>query len=264
VVHGYAEHSGRYEALGSWFAARGIAVHGYDQRGHGRSGGSRCHVRRFEEYLDDLDGFLEIVRGDHPELPVTLVGHSMGGLIAMAYLVDRRPSIHSAVTSGAGLIIGPRISRLRVVSARLLRRLLPRVSVGSGLDPHGLSRDPEVVRDYLEDPLVVRCMTASLAAELLDAVPRTAARAGEVSVPILMLHGEDDPICPARGSRAFFEGVVISGSDLRIYPELRHEVFNEPERESVYRDILDWLERISEPAIEERGGDGQERTHPSG
>lgn len=263
VVHGFAEHSGRYEGFGSWFAGRELAVHAYDQRGHGRSAGWRCHVREFREYLDDLDRFLGLVREEHPGLPLTLVGHSMGGLVAAASLVDREPPIDSAVTSGAGLALRAGVSRLRVASARLMRRLLPRVPLGSSLDPSGLSRDPEVVRGYLEDPLVSRRMTASLAAELLDALRRTAAGAARVRVPILLLHGEDDPLCPVDGSRAFFEGVVISGSDLRIYPGLRHEIFNEPERELVFQDVLDWLERLPESANQERGGHGQERTHPS-
>ena len=244
VVHGYAEHSGRYEGFGAWFAARGFAVHAYDQRGHGRSQGRRCYVGAFREYLDDLDRFLEIVREEHSEIPITLVGHSMGGLITVAYLVDRRPPIHSAVTSGAGLALGEGISWLRVKMALILRHLLPRLSMRRPLDPDGLSRDPEVIKAYLEDPLVSRGMTTSLAAELLGAVPRTAARAAEVAVPLFMLHGEEDPLCPAEGSRAFFDGVAIEGSDLRIYPKLRHEIFNEPEREQVYMDILDWLEGI--------------------
>ena len=246
LVHGYAEHSGRYEGFGSWFAARGFAVHAYDHRGHGRSRGRRCHVGAFREYLDDLDGFLEIVRREDSQTPITLVGHSMGGLVTLAYLVDRRPAIHSAVTSGAGLALGRGISRLRVGAARVLRRLLPRFSLGSGLDPDGLSRDPTVVKGYLEDPLVSRSMTTSLAAELLSAVPETAARAAEVAVPLLMLHGEEDPLCPADGSRAFSDEVAVAGSDLRLYPRLRHEIFNEPERERVYQDILDWLEGLLE------------------
>lgn len=246
VVHGYAEHSGRYQGLGSWFAARECAVHAYDHRGHGRSGGRRCHVREFQEYLNDLDCFLEVVRREQFQVPITLVGHSMGGLVTAAYLVGLRPSIHSAVTSGAGLALGEGIPRLRLRAVRMLRRLLPRLSVGSGLDPNGLSRDPEVVRRYLEDPLVFRTMTTSLAAELLAAVSRTATRAAEVAVPLLMLHGEDDPLCPADGSRAFFDEVAIAGSDLRIYPQLRHEIFNEPEREGVFQDIISWLQGLPE------------------
>jgi alpha-beta hydrolase superfamily lysophospholipase len=123
--------------------------------------------------------------------------------------------------------------------------VLPRLALGSGLDPQGLSRDPEVVRRYLEDALVHRSMTASLGAEMLAAAPRTAARAGRVRIPLLMLHGAEDPLCNAEGSRSFHSGVTASGSALRIYPELRHEIFNEPEREAVWQDVWDWLEERS-------------------
>jgi alpha-beta hydrolase superfamily lysophospholipase len=102
-----------------------------------------------------------------------------------------------------------------------------------------------VVRDYIQDPLVYRSMTASLATALVDAVSRTAVRAPEVQVPLLMLHGEADPLCRPSGSRSFFQALESPESDLVVYPELRHEIFNEPEREQVYQDIWDWLERIS-------------------
>ena len=244
LVHGYAEHSGRYEETAAWFAARGAAVHGYDHRGHGRSEGPRCHVGRFDEFLDDLGAVLAAVRAQHPDLPVTIVGHSMGALIALTFLTERQPAIAGAVSSGAALSLGA-VSPVRVALARGLRRVLPRLALGSGLDPEGLSRDPEVVRRYLEDPLVHRSMTASLGAELLATAPRTADRAGRVRVPLLMLHGAEDPLCGAEGSRSFHAGVTTSGSALRIYPELRHEIFNEPEREAVWQDVWDWLEERS-------------------
>jgi alpha-beta hydrolase superfamily lysophospholipase len=244
-VHGYAEHSGRYEAMALWFAERGCVVQAYDQRGHGRSEGVRCHVERFDDFLDDLALVLDAVRSEHPELPVTLVGHSMGGLITLAFLTTRKPRVASAVTSGAALSIGA-VSPARVALARAARRLLPRLAIGSGLDPEGLSRDSEVVRRYLADPLIVRTMTTSLGAELLGAAPRTAALAGEVGVPLLVLHGEADPICAAEGSRAFHAGVRSPGAALRVYPQLRHEIFNEPEREAVWQDVLGWLEERSE------------------
>jgi alpha-beta hydrolase superfamily lysophospholipase len=227
--------------MAAWFGARGAAVHAYDHRGHGRSGGPRCHVGRFDEFLDDLAAVLAAVRTQHPDLPLTLVGHSMGALITLAFLTERQPSVACAVTSGAALSLGA-VSPLRVALARALRRVLPRLALGSGLDPHGLSRDPEVIRRYLEDPLVDRTMSVSLGAEMLGAAPRTAARAERVAVPLLMLHGADDPLCVAEGSRSFHAGVGTAGSALRIYPELRHEIFNEPEREAVWQDVWAWLE----------------------
>lgn len=248
VVHGYAEHSGRYEELAGWFAARGLAVYAYDQRGHGRSEGPRCHVDRFDEYLDDLDLVLERARSEHPELPVVLLGHSMGGLVVASFLADRRPSVAAAATSGAALALGQGVSATRMAAARLLRRFLPRISLGSGLDPRGLSRDPEVVRRYLEDPLVHRSMTPSLGAELMAAVPRVAARALEIQVPLLLLHGSDDPLCPVEGSRAFHGGLQVPGCGFRAYPGLRHEIFNEPERERVFADLFDWLVATLRPA----------------
>ena len=247
VVHGYAEHSGRYEELASWLAERGIAVHAYDQRGHGLSEGTRCHVDAFDEYLDDLDRVLAAVREAHRDLPCALLGHSMGGLVVCAYLADRRPSIQAAATSGPALMLGPGVSKGRVAAARFVRRLLPRLAMGSGLDLDGLSRDPEVVRRYVEDPLVVRTMTAALAAEILTTIPLVAARAVEVQVPVLMLHGEDDPLCPCEGSRAFHGGLRVPGSAFKSYPGLRHEIFNEPERETVYRDLFEWLSATLAP-----------------
>jgi acylglycerol lipase len=256
LVHGYAEHSGRYEELGSWFAARGLAVEAYDQRGHGRSEGVPCHVDRFGEFLDDLDRVLERVRAEHAELPIVLLGHSMGGLVVSAFLADRRPPVAAGATSGAALAIGSGVSRGRIVAARLLRRLAPRLALGSGLDPAGLSRDPEVVRRYLEDPLVHRTMTTSLAAELLDAIPVVAARAVEVQVPMLLLHGSDDPLCPIEGSQGFHGGVRVPGSSFRAYPGLLHEIFNEPERLAVFGDLLDWLRATLRPDLARAPGAG--------
>jgi len=241
VVHGYAEHSGRYDALGAWFAARGIAVHAYDQRGHGRSGGPRGHVSAFSELLDDVDRFVVAVRQDHPEVPLTLLGHSMGGLVVASLLAERRPAVDDAVLSGAALV-RPEISRLRMSLARGLRRVWPHAGLASGVDPAGLSRDAGVVRAYLADPLVFRHMTCSLAVELLDAIDRLSASADPIDVPLLVLHGADDPIVRAEGSRRFFARARGPGSELRLYPKLLHEIFNEPEQEEVMRDVLDWLE----------------------
>ena len=240
VVHGFAEHSGRYEHFGAWFAKRGCAVHAYDHQGHGRSQGVRGHVRRFGDFLDDLDSMLAAVRAEHPGLRLQLVGHSMGGLIVAASLCERAPDVACAVTSGAALAVSDALSRGRIVAARVLGRVAPRLALAAGLDPEGLSNDPEVVRAYVEDPLVFRRMTTSLASELMGAIERTAVAADRVRVPLLMLHGEADPICPVAGTRSFFEGLVVEPRRIQIYPGLRHEIFNEPEQARVFEDVLAW------------------------
>jgi len=241
LVHGYAEHSGRYEHVGAWLAARGCAVHAYDHQGHGRSDGVRGHLRRFADLLDDLEVFLAGVRGEHPGLPAFVVGHSMGGLAVAAFAADRRPDVAGAVTSGAALAISEDLPRGRLLASRVLRWVVPRLAMPSGLDANGLSRDPDVVRAYLDDPLVFRTMTMSLAAQLMSAIQRTGGRGGEVRVPMLLLHGQADPICPVDGSRAFHAQLDVPGSRIRSYPGLRHEIFNEPEHESVFQDLLDWV-----------------------
>jgi alpha-beta hydrolase superfamily lysophospholipase len=248
VVHGFAEHSGRYEHLGRWFAARGFAVHAYDQQGHGRSEGDRGHVDRFDDMLDDLEQLLARVRREHPGLPVFVVGHSMGGLEVAAWVSGRRPDIAGAVTSGAALEVAAVPSPTQRVLLRVMRRLRPKARLDRPIATEALSRDPEVGRAYREDPLVFQYMTLSLASAFFAAGRSALENAGRTQVPMLLLHGEDDPLTPALGSRAFFERLDPSRSELRIYPGLRHEIFNEPEQEQVFADLLAWIEKRPEAA----------------
>lgn len=244
LVHGLGEHNGRYEALGSWLAARGYAVHAVDCLGHGHSPGRRAHVARFDAFTDDLERFRQLVAQEHPGLPQVLLGHSMGGLIVLRALLRYRPAVAAAVTSGAALDLTPAIPPLLQLGARVMRRALPRMAVGNQIDPESLSRDPDVVRRYLQDPFVYQKITYSLAAELSEASRDTLGRGDEIDVPLLMLHGGDDRICAPAGSERFMAGVVSASSKLEVYPGLRHEIFNEPEGEQVFRDMLEWLNDI--------------------
>ncbi len=242
LVHGFAEHCGRYEHFGSWLAARGLAVHAYDHQGHGLSSGIRCHARRFSDLLDDAEVCIQRARAAHPGLPLFVIGHSMGGLITASLACERRPAVAGFVTSGAALVSPTPLSRSRRWLLWVARRVAPRLSFASGLDPNGLSCDPAVVRAYLDDPLVERRITASLAAELFSAMRRTAGRGSAVGPPLLALHGADDPICAALGSEVF-AAAAPSGRYLG-FPGMRHEIFNEPGREAVFEVILGWLHEI--------------------
>jgi len=245
IVHGYGEHSGRYEDMAAWLAERGCAVHAYDQQGHGQSFGPRGFVERFDDLLDDAECVLDVLAEEHPGLPIVLVGHSMGGLVVAALASAREPGIDLLVTSGAALAISPDLSPLKIALARLFGRLLPRLTMDAGLDVRGLSRDPEVIERYKADPLVHSRISAALAAGMMAATGRTAAAAGAVRVPMLVLHGAADPLCLPEGSEAFYAGLPrdeVRGSAIRTYPDLKHEIFNEPEREAIYQDLIDWVE----------------------
>jgi alpha-beta hydrolase superfamily lysophospholipase len=242
IVHGFAEHSGRYDHVGAWFSTRDCAVHAYDQRGHGRSDGMRGHVESFAQYLDDLEAFLDAVRREHPEQPLFVLGHSMGGLVTTSLLVERKPDLLGAIVTGPPLELGPGVSRAKLRVAHLLRRFAPRVRLSAGIDSADLSRDAEVVKAYDDDPLVFRGATASFAAEMLDAVGRTGRAGMEVHVPMLLLHGEADRLCPPRGTRQFHGQLRGAGHRLRVYPKLRHEILNEPEQEQIFEDVLAWVQ----------------------
>jgi alpha-beta hydrolase superfamily lysophospholipase len=243
LVHGWAEHSGRYDHVGAWLAARGCAVHAFDHRGHGRSYGARGHARGFDELLDDVECLLERVRVEHPELPVFVVGHSMGGLVVTLLVAERALALAGAVTSGPALALTERPSGARLALLRAAARVAPRARVARPISGEGLSRDPDVARAYESDPLVLREMTLGFGRAFLAAVERASGANGRVRVPLLMLHGEEDPLCPADASRRFFEGLAHPSSDLRLYEGLRHEILNEPEREAVLADLLAWLEK---------------------
>lgn len=254
LVHGFGEHCLRYDELGMWFAQRGFAIHTYDQRGHGRTPGPRGHVDRFSDYHDDLAIFLERVREEQPELPLSLLGHSLGGLVVASFLRERRPVVSSAALSGPLLSLPPDISKIKRVLARLMGRLAPRLSMDAGIDAAALSNDPEVVRIYREDPLVSGKISARHASEMFDAIERTRGGGGEIGVPMLIQHGADDPLCKVRGSEEFhasLPGAMAPGTgsgetpeaEFRSYSGLKHEIFNELDKERVFTDLYDWLSR---------------------
>lgn len=243
AVHGLAEHCGRYMNLVNHFVPLGYAVYGFDLPGHGKSYGKRVYVNRFEDYTQTLAIFLDNVRTLHREVPLFLVGHSMGSLVSAVFLTQRQEDFAGAVLSGSGVVKVPdNISSATILAGKVFSVLMPKLGL-IGLDVNSVSRDPSVVRAYVEDPFVhTGKTTARLAAEILRTMQNIPGQANRITLPILLLQGGADKLVDPAGAQMLFERVGSSDKTLKIYEGLYHEIFNEPERDQVLGDMETWLE----------------------
>ena len=233
LCHGIAEHSGRYEAVGDRFAAGGIAVTAYDQIGFGASGGRRAWVDSWSDVLDQIQAHLERTRASGH--PVVLLGHSGGGLFALEYALAERPGPDLLVLSAPAARGGAAWQRLL---APMLALLAPRLEIPNALDGAQLSRDPAVGEAYFADPLVHARTTARYGHEMFKAMDRVSASLAKLALPTLVIHGAADTIVPPPASAPLGDLDVV---ERRLYPALRHELFNEPEGKDVVDDVIGWI-----------------------
>jgi alpha-beta hydrolase superfamily lysophospholipase len=240
VAHGLGEHSGRYRTVVDALLPDGWAVYGLDHRGHGRSGGPRAHIEDYDHWLADFDTFRRAVVARHPGLPVFLLGHSMGGQIALAYALDHQDDLAGLVLSAPALantsVPRPLQQVLKGV-ARVAPTLRPKV-----LDLDKISKDPEIVAAYHADPFVFHGnATLGLTAALVRRFDDLPQRARELRLPVLILHGTDDALTDPAGSRRLEETSGSPDQTVRYYDGLWHEIFHEPEREGPLGDLREWL-----------------------
>jgi acylglycerol lipase len=241
IVHGLGEHSGRYMNVVNHFVPLGYAAYGLDHLGHGRSEGKREIVARFEDFTDTLTIFYKLVTGFQPGKPVFLLGHSMGGLIASYYLLDHQADFRGAVISAPVIKIGDSITPATITMGKLLSKLAPGVGL-LGLDVNSISRDPQVVSAYANDPLVFHGKTpARLAAEMLSGMQRVDAEAGKITLPFIVVQGSEDKLVDPRGAQLLYDRASSTDKTIKVYEGLYHEVFNEPERARVLGDVETWL-----------------------
>ncbi|WP_282946775.1 MULTISPECIES: alpha/beta hydrolase [unclassified Sphingopyxis] len=245
LAHGYAEHAGRYAYVAKRLTDAGYAIYAVDHWGHGASDGEGGFVPRFSAFLDGMSELLTLVEVNHGDAPRLLLGHSMGGLIATLFLIERQQAFVAAALSGPAILPAEPPSRFTVWISRFLSRFFPRLGVLS-LDATGVSRDPAVVAAYQADPLVYGGkIGARLGKEFMDAMAVAQADAPKIRLPILIQHGEADRLTAPAGSRYLFEHVSSVDKRLEIYPGLFHEIYNEPERDAVLGDLIGWFDQHS-------------------
>lgn len=242
VAHGAGEHSARYRALAQFFTGHNYIVGALDHCGHGNSEGVPGYVRSFADYLHDFRQFHQQLAGRFAGLPLLLLGHSMGGLIGSQYLLQHQDDFAGAILSGAAIKTDLAPGVIQMALLRTLALIAPRLGILK-LDAQGVSRDPAVVDDYVQDPLVFHGkMSARLLHELFAAMHAIQADAAGITLPMLVLHGGADAMTSPDGSRFLHQHIGSSDKTLKIYPGLFHEIFNEPERAEVLADVLAWCE----------------------
>ena len=238
LVHGLGEHSGRYEHVAQRFTDAGYAVFAMDQRGHGNSGGTRGDVT-VDQSVSDIAELVADAKDEFPGTPVFLYGHSLGGLMGMSYVVRRQPAIAGMVASAPALDSELRDQKAKFFMANLLGGVVPGVTIATGLDPNGVSRDPAVVAAYTSDPLVHDKGSLGLAKSTFQAMDAIMERT-DFPVPLLIIHGQADTLTVPAASKRFAD--QVSGDVTLIeYPDMAHEPHNEPEQEEVMAEVLAWL-----------------------
>lgn len=242
LVHGFAEHIGRFGHVAYALTQSGYTVYGLDHRTHGRSAGQpRVHVVEPERLADDLALLWARLRCQHPSRPAFVYGHSMGAYFALLFALRQPDGLAGVITSGAPLTMDTAIGPFFRVLGQLLGRALPHLPlVPLALD--AISRDPQVVAAYQADPLVhAGRVRAGMAARVARALADLRLRLADFETPLLILHGADDRVVPPAGSLWLHAHVRSRDKTLRLYPGLYHEIHNEPERDQVFAEVLAWL-----------------------
>ncbi len=243
IIHGLGEHGGRYQEIAQYLSQRGYRCHALDHQGHGRSEGRRGYIDRFSSFVDTAADFIRRGKAEAPELPSFMIGHSMGGVIASNLLLDHPQLVDGCILSGPALATDDAIGGVQKAVLKLIARLLPTLPV-FGLDARLICRDEKVVENYRADPLVLSGkISARLVAEILAGGERALTRAAEISLPMLLLHGEEDALAHPNGSRRMYRGISSTDKEIVLYPALYHEIFNEDRKLEIYHNVVSWLDR---------------------
>ena len=238
LVHGIGEHSGRYEHVAAAFTGAGLAFHAIDLRGHGRSEGPRGHTPSLTQWLDDIELMLSRA---NPEKPRFLYGHSLGGPLALCFGLHRPEKLSGVIVTGPSLRISAEVPPVKAFMGRVMANILPTFSQRSGLIAADLSHDPLVVQAYVDDPMVHDWVSSRLFVDMVAAGEEALERAADFRLPVFLIQGELDRLCDPAATEEFYAAVGSADKTMHIWPGLFHEVHNEPEKDQVLREMVEWV-----------------------
>ncbi len=244
LIHGLGDHSGRFDEMARWFAARGLHVYALDLIGHGNSPGARMAIPDYESLLQEVESLLDYVKQQHPDLPIGLFGQSKGGNLVLNHQL-RGYSQPAFVIAGSPMLRAvdqPAAAQLFLI--RVLSRLYPQYQLGGELDPSNLSRDTEMQRAFQKDPLVQRGITARVARVLIDSGRWAIQSAHRISAPTLLAHGSDDRITCHEASLEFAEKSLGKATTM-IWPGGKHDLHHDIVREEYFASLFEWIGRAA-------------------
>jgi acylglycerol lipase len=240
IAHGVSEHSDRYTHVASRLVSEGYAVYAIEHRGHGRSDGPRAVIDRVDHAIADLDALVVLAADEHPGTPVFLLGHSMGGALALRYTIAHQERLTGLLLSGALAALEAAPAPMRIAAA-VLSVVAPRLPLFP-IDASQVSRDPDVVRAYESDPRVYHGkLPVRTVAELAGAIESFPDGVGSITIPVLIMYGTADGLCPPEGSQMVAQRIGSSDKTVKPYDGLYHEILNEPEQDQVLDDMCAWL-----------------------
>jgi alpha-beta hydrolase superfamily lysophospholipase len=243
LVHGQGEHIGRYASLAGWYNAHDVTLTGFDQQGYGKSEGKRGHAESLDVLLDDIGQFLGNTRKQYPNVPIFLYGHSLGGGLVLHYVLRRDPLLDGLIVTSPLIRLAFQAPALKIMIGKMLRHIVPTLTLPTGLAANFISHDPAEVAAYKQDPLVHDKLSAAAGISILEMGEWLEAYSGVFSIPVLLMHGGDDKITSAKATKAFFERVAGEVTH-REWPGLWHEMHHEKEREQVFTYTLEWMQRF--------------------
>lgn len=245
LIHGLGEHTGRYTHVAQAFTDAGYALVGFNLRGHGKSGGARGHTPSLDVYMQDIRSFFKYLVTRYPELPHFLYGHSLGGLLSLSYTIQYSKGLNGVIVSSAALRSALQEQKVKVAMAKLLGVLAPTITIPSGLESSAISRDPDIVKAYVNDPLVHDKVSMGFGKAALNAIDLCFARAKDFVPPLLIMHGKADRINYPSGSEDFASLARETNRDvtLKLWDGMYHELHNEPEKAEVIQFMIEWLDK---------------------
>jgi len=251
LMHGFGEHSTRYEHVAGAFCRAGYAVMAIDARGHGRSGGKRAHVKEYADYVRDYELLVMRARAQWPAYKVFSMGHSNGGFIVLRYALTQPDDICGYVVTSPLCGLAIKVNPLKAAAGRLLSDVWPSFTMPNGIDPEWVSQIKEVTDAYKVDPLGLSIVSARWFTEVTSAQEDLMARAKTLTQPFLFLLAGSDRLVDAKASEEVFHKMGSGDRELEIYPKLFHEILNEQPWADIMRRILRWTEKHRQSAAEE-------------